>query len=122
MEYVNSFNIKDVEYDIAFLKDSDVNKVTSLANLPHDKRTIYATISADTPLSIQDGMELGDELVIICESTGTFEQSFNSDDTYKYMGFDAPISCEPETMFKLYITKLDTFYVITKNNEGGDNN
>ena len=118
MEYVNSFNIKDVEYDIAFLKDSDVNKVTSLTNLPHNKRTIYATLSANTPLSIQDGMELGDELVIICESTGTFEQSFNSDDTYKYIGFDTPISCTPETMFKLYITKLDTFYVITKNNEG----
>ena len=121
MEYVNSFNIKDVEYDIAFLKDSDVNKVTSLTNLPHNKRTIYATLSADTPLSIQDGMELGDELVIICESTGTFEQSFDSDDTYKYIGFDAPISCTPETMFKLYITKLDTFYVIAKNNEGGNN-
>ena len=118
MEYVNSFNIKDVEYDIAFLKDSDVNKVTSLTNLPHDKRTIYATLSANTPLSIQDGMELGDELVIICESTGTFEQSFNSDDTCKYIGFDTPISCTPETMFKLYITKLDTFYVITKNNGG----
>ena len=41
-----------------------VNTVTTLANLPISKRSITATLSAATTLSVQSGMQIGEELMI----------------------------------------------------------
>lgn len=43
-----------------------VNTVTTLANLPISKRSITATLSAATTLSVQSGMQIGEELMIRC--------------------------------------------------------
>lgn len=113
MAYIDSFNINETNYDAAFLRNAGVNNVTSLANLPVDKRMIYATLSNTSTLSIQDGMDVGEGLVVICKCTAEFELQFNSDSKYKFIGNNGSIFCQNNTIFKIYITKSsDSSYVI----------
>nr|DAO68019.1 MAG TPA: Dec protein, OB-Fold, Decoration, VIRAL PROTEIN [Caudoviricetes sp.] len=52
-----------------------VNTVTTLANLPISKRSITATLSAATTLSVQSGMQIGEELMIRCVPSAAFTQA-----------------------------------------------
>lgn len=116
MAYIDSFNINKTEYDANFLRNSGLNEVTSLDNLPINKRMIHATLSKSSTLSIQDGMEVGEGLIIICECSAIFEQKFTSDNKYIFIGevgVLTPIYCQEGTMFKIYVTKSsDSSYVI----------
>ena len=62
-----------------------VNTVTTLANLPIGKRSITATLSAATTLSVQSGMQIGEELMIRCVPSAAFTQAIPNSGDYVSM-------------------------------------
>lgn len=62
-----------------------VNTVTTLANLPISKRSITATLSAATTLSVQSGMQIGEELMIRCVPSAAFAQAIPNSGAYVSM-------------------------------------
>lgn len=62
-----------------------VNTVTTLANLPISKRSITATLSAATTLSVQSGMQIGEELMIRCVPPAAFTQAIPNSGAYVSM-------------------------------------
>lgn len=62
-----------------------VNTVTTLANLPISKRSITATLSAATTLSVQSGMQIGEELMIRCVPLAAFTQAIPNSGAYVSM-------------------------------------
>lgn len=62
-----------------------VNTVTTLANLPISKRSITAALSAATTLSVQSGMQVGEELMIRCVPTVAFTQAIPNSGDYVSM-------------------------------------
>jgi hypothetical protein len=62
-----------------------VNTVTTLANLPISKRSITATLSAATTLSVQSGMQIGEELMIRCVPSAAFTQAIPNSMNYVSM-------------------------------------
>lgn len=62
-----------------------VNTVTTLANLPINKRSITATLSSATTLSVQPGMQIGEELMIRCVPSATFTQAIPNSWAYVSM-------------------------------------
>lgn len=62
-----------------------VNTVTTLANLPITKRSITATLSAATTLSVQSGMQIGEELMIRCVPSAAFTQAIPNSGAYVSM-------------------------------------
>lgn len=63
-----------------------VNTVTTLAHLPISKRSITATLSAATTLSVQSGMQIGEELMIRCVPSAAFTQAIPNSGDYVSMG------------------------------------
>lgn len=63
----------------------DVNTVTTLAHLPISKRSITATLSAATTLSVQSGMQVGEELMIRCVPSAAFTQAIPNSGDYVSM-------------------------------------
>lgn len=62
-----------------------VNTVTTLANLPVTKRSITATLSAATTLSVASGMQIGEELMIRCVPSKVFTQAIPNSGNYVSM-------------------------------------
>lgn len=62
-----------------------VNTVTTLANLPVTKRSITATLSAATTLSVASGMQIGEELMIRCVPSAAFTQAIPNSGAYVSM-------------------------------------
>lgn len=62
-----------------------VNTVTTLANLPISKRSITATLSAATTLSVQSDMQIGEELMIRCVPSAAFTQAIPNSGAYVSM-------------------------------------
>lgn len=62
-----------------------VNTVTTLANLPITKRSITATLSAATTLSVASGMQIGEELMIRCVPSAAFTQAIPNTGNYVSM-------------------------------------
>ena len=62
-----------------------VNTVTTFANLPISKRSITATLSAATTLSVQSGMQIGEELMIRCVPSAAFTQAIPNSGAYVSM-------------------------------------
>ena len=62
-----------------------VNTVTTLANLPISKRSITATLSAATTLSVRSGMQVGEELMIRCVPSAAFTQAIPNSGDYVSM-------------------------------------
>lgn len=62
-----------------------VNTVTTLANLPISKRSITATLSAATTLSVQSLMQIGEELMIRCVPSAAFTQAIPNSGAYVSM-------------------------------------
>jgi hypothetical protein len=63
-----------------------VNTVTTLAHLPISKRSITATLSAAATLSVQSGMQIGEELMIRCVPSAAFTQAIPNSGAYVSMG------------------------------------
>lgn len=61
------------------------NSVTTLASLPVTKRTINATLSEQTTLSVSSGMEVGDELIIRCVPSASWTQPIPNSGDYTSM-------------------------------------
>ena len=62
-----------------------VNTVTTLADLPISKRSITATLSAATTLSVASGMQVGEELMIRCVPSAAFTQAIPNSGAYVSM-------------------------------------
>lgn len=62
-----------------------VNTVTTLASLPISKRSITATLSAATTLSVASGMQVGEELMIRCVPSAAFTQAIPNSGDYVSM-------------------------------------
>lgn len=62
-----------------------VNTVTTLANLPISKRSITATLSSATTLSVASGMQVGEELMIGCVPSAAFTQAIPNSGAYVSM-------------------------------------
>lgn len=62
-----------------------VNTVTTLANLPISKRSITATLSFATTLSVASGMQVGEELMIRCVPSEAFTQAIPNSGDYVSM-------------------------------------
>lgn len=62
-----------------------VNTVTTLANLPISKRSITATLSSATTLSVQSEMQIGEELMIRCVPSAAFTQAIPNSGAYVSM-------------------------------------
>lgn len=62
-----------------------VNTVTTLAHLPISKRSITATLSFSTTLSVQPGMQIGEELRIRCVPSAAFTQAIPNSWAYVSM-------------------------------------
>lgn len=62
-----------------------VNTVTTLANLSISKRSITATLSAATTLSVASGMQIGEELMIRCVPSAAFTQAIPNSGAYVSM-------------------------------------
>lgn len=62
-----------------------VNTVTTLAHLPISRRSITATLSAAATLSVQLGMQIGEELMIRCVPSAAFTQAIPNSGDYVSM-------------------------------------
>lgn len=62
-----------------------VNTVTTLAHLPISRRSITATLSAAATLSVQSGMQIGEELMIRCVPSAAFTQAIPNSGDYVSM-------------------------------------
>lgn len=62
-----------------------VNTVTTLTSLPISKRSITATLSAATTLSVASGMQIGEELMIRCVPSAVFTQAIPNSGAYVSM-------------------------------------
>lgn len=79
-----------------------VNTVTTLANLPISKRSITATLSAATTLSVQSGMQIGEELMIRCVPSAAFTQAIPNSGNYVSMS-GTSISTKANKPFEINI-------------------
>lgn len=62
-----------------------VNTVTTLANLPISRRSITATLSSATTLSVRSRMQMGEELMIRCVPSAAFTQAIPNSGAYVSM-------------------------------------
>lgn len=79
-----------------------VNTVTTLANLPISKRSITATLSAATTLSVASGMQIGEELMIRCVPSAVFTQAIPNSGAYVSMS-GTPITTTANKPFEINI-------------------
>lgn len=95
-----------------------VNTVTTLANLPISKRSITATLSAATTLSVQSGMQIGEELMIRCVPSAAFTQAIPNSGAYVSMSgtsitttantpFEINIWCYASDKYSIAVKKQD---------------
>lgn len=95
-----------------------VNTVTTLANLPISKRSITATLSAATTLSVQSGMQIGEELMIRCVPSAAFTQAIPNSGAYVSMSgtsvtttanepFEINIWCYASGKYSIAVKKQD---------------
>lgn len=92
MAYESKFNSNEVE---GILDDSarntGSNSVTSLTNLPVNKRLVKASLSRSTNISLSGTMEIGQELYIVVTPSATFTQAIPSSGSWVCVG-ESPIS------------------------------
>lgn len=79
---VNGLGLIPTDLYNAIRRCIGVNTVTTLANLPVDKRSITATLSAATTLSVASGMQIGEELMIRCVPSAAFTQAIPNSGNY----------------------------------------
>nr|UWG74517.1 MAG: hypothetical protein [Bacteriophage sp.] len=95
-----------------------VNTVTTLANLPISKRSITATLSAATTLSVASDMQIGEELMIRCVPSAVFTQAIPNSGAYVSMSgtsitttankpFEINIWCYASGKYSIAVKKQD---------------
>lgn len=66
-------------------RDRGNNTVTTLASLPTSKRLILANLSTATTISVASGMNIGDEIYIVCTPSATFTQPIPNSGSFRSM-------------------------------------
>lgn len=66
-------------------RDRGNNTVTTLASLPTSKRLILANLSTATTISVSSGMNIGDEIYIVCTPSATFTQPIPNSGSFRSM-------------------------------------
>lgn len=92
-----------------------VNTVTTLANLPISKRSITATLSAATTLSVQSGMQIGEELMIRCVPSAAFTQAIpNSGDYVSMSGTSISTTANKPFEINIWCYASDKYSIAVK--------
>lgn len=92
-----------------------VNTVTTLANLPISKRSITATLSAATTLSVQSGMQVGEELMIRCVPSAAFTQAIpNSGDYVSMSGTSITTTANKPFEINIWCYASDKYSIAVK--------
>lgn len=92
-----------------------VNTVTTLANLPISKRSITATLSAATTLSVQSGMQIGEELMIRCVPSAAFTQAIpNSLDYVSMSGTSITTTANKPFEINIWCYASDKYSIAVK--------
>lgn len=112
MSYIDSLHLGGKDYGISQIRNEGVNNVTSLTDLPVDKRMIFATLSGDidriTFQSGAEGMAEGEEIIIICNPTNPIIITFPSDSIKPVGGIPPIINCTPDNYFIIRLIKEST--------------
>lgn len=66
-------------------RDRGNNTVTTLASLPTSKRLILANLSAATTISVASGMNIGDEIYVVCTPSAAFTQPIPNSGSFRSM-------------------------------------
>lgn len=113
MDYIDSLRIEGVDYGISQLRDEGVNKVTTLSNIPVDKRMIYATLSKNvTEISINEGLIEGDSIIIICNPTIDIKILMSGTGIVSITEDNPVIDAKKGELFLITIAKKGTDYII----------
>lgn len=92
-----------------------VNTVTTLAHLPISKRSITATLSAATTLSVQSGMQVGEELMIRCVPSAAFTQAIpNSGDYVSMSGTSITTTANKPFEINIWCYASDKYSIAVK--------
>lgn len=92
-----------------------VNTVTTLAHLPISKRSITATLSAATTLSVQSGMQIGEELMIRCVPSAAFTQAIpNSGDYVSMSGTSITTTANKPFEINIWCYASDKYSIAVK--------
>lgn len=95
-----------------------VNAVTSLTSLPVNKRSITATLSGQTTLSLASQMEVGEELIIRCVPSAAFTQPIPNTGEFVSMSgvsleaqsgvpFEISVWCYATNMYSIAVKEQD---------------
>lgn len=113
MDYIDSLRIEGVDYGISQIKDEGVNKITSLSDIPVDKRTIYATLSEDvTGISVSSGMVEGDTINIICNPIVDIKILMSGSGIVPVIEDNLVIDAKKSEIFLITIVKKGSDYLI----------
>ena len=66
-------------------RDRGNNTVTTLASLPTSKRLILANLSTATTISVASGMNIGDEIYVVCTPSAAFTQPIPNSGSFRSM-------------------------------------
>ena len=92
-----------------------VNTVTTLAHLPISERSITATLSAATTLSVQSGMQIGEELMIRCVPSAAFTQAIpNSGDYVSMSGTSITTTANKPFEINIWCYASDKYSIAVK--------
>lgn len=92
-----------------------VNTVTTLANLPISKRSITATLSSATTLSVASGMQVGEELMIRCVPSAAFAQAIpNSGDYVSMSGTSITTTANKPFEINIWCYASDKYSIAVK--------
>ena len=107
-EYMSAEDKKRVDDIVNFGTGS--NAVTTLANIPTNKRLIKATLSSASNLSINESaraLNVGEEIYLDCNPTASFTQPIPTTGSFRSMS-GSSITTTSGVPFEMSILKIDT--------------
>lgn len=114
--YMSAEDKKKVDDIVNFSTGS--NAVTTLANIPTNKRLVKATLSSASNLSINESaraLNVGEEIYLDCNPTASFTQPIPTTGSFRSMS-GSPITTTSGVPFEMSILKIatsDVMYSIT---------
>ena len=106
--YMSAEDKKKVDDIVNFSTGS--NAVTTLANIPTNKRLIKATLSSASNLSINESaraLNVGEEIYLDCNPTASFTQPIPTTGSFRSMS-GSSITTTSGVPFEMSILKIDT--------------
>ena len=106
--YMSAEDKKKVDDIVNFSTGS--NAVTTLANIPTNKRLVKATLSSASNLSINESaraLNVGEEIYLDCNPTASFTQPIPTTGSFRSMS-GSSITTTSGVPFEMSILKIDT--------------